>query len=187
MLTTPDLICLPAKMVISESAKVNNPVLNHCMKNLHQSSIPKEVLTETLNKLNEINSMLSPYLLTITKDEKKSLAKMGNKSLAFVTEAHQFSKQYPNLRPAFMTQEEFDTDMADATGLLPITSNVVKLLSQLDDTSVVAGSEAYNHALMFYNNTKLAAKNGVPGAQKVLNELKACYPRKRKRKKATEE
>ncbi len=157
------------------------------MKNLHQSSIPQEVLTEALNKLNEVNSMLSPYLLSISKEEKKGLAKMGNKSLAFVTEAHEYSKQYPNLRPAFTSQEDFDVDVADATGLLPITGNLEKLLSQVEDTSVVAGSEAYNHALMFYNNTKLAAKNGVAGAQTVLNDLSNRFPRRRKRAESVEE
>ncbi|MCW3789373.1 hypothetical protein [Plebeiibacterium sediminum] len=157
------------------------------MKNLHQSSIPQEVLTEALNKLNEVNSILSPYLLTVTKDDRRGLAKMGNKSLAFVTEANEYSKQNPNLRPAFTSQEDFDIDVADATGLLPVSGILEKLLSQVEDTSLVAGSEALNHALLFYNNTKLAAKNGVAGAQEITNSLSTRFTRRKRKNETSEE
>ncbi len=157
------------------------------MKNLHQSSIPQDVLTETLNKLNEVSNILSPYLLTVSKDERKGLAKMGDKSLAFVTEANQFSKQNPILRPAFSSQEDFDIDVADATGLLPVSALLEKLLNQVDDTALIAGSEALNHALMFYNNTKLAAKNGIAGAQEITNTLGTRFTRRKRKTEATEE
>ncbi len=156
------------------------------MKNLHQTSIPQEALTEALNKLNEVSSILSPYLLTVSKDEKKGLAKMGDKSLAFVTEAYEYSKQFPNLRPAFSSQEDFNIDVADATGLLPVASLLEKILSQVDDTALIAGSEALNHALMFYNNTKLAAKNGIAGAQEITDTLGARFARRKRKTEVTE-
>jgi hypothetical protein len=41
---------------------------------------------------------------------------------------------------------------------------------------MVAGSEAYQAALMFYNVVKTAAAQDIPGAKEVYNDLKARFP-----------
>ncbi|WP_066630467.1 hypothetical protein [Labilibacter marinus] len=151
------------------------------MKNNHEISIPKEILDEALNKLKEVNDSLAPYLSTLTNDERRSLPKMGDKTLSFVTKSYEFSNQHPELRPSFTTQEDFTIDVADATGLLPVTDILSKLISQVEDTAMLSGSEAYNHSLLFYNNAKMAAKNSVPGAKEIYNELKNRFPSRRRK------
>ena len=42
---------------------------------------------------------------------------------------------------------------------------------------MVAGSEAYQAALMFYNAVKAAAAQDIPGAKEVYADLKARFPR----------
>ncbi len=151
------------------------------MKNDHDTSIPEEILNEALAKLKEVNESLAPYLTTLTNDERRSLPKMGDKTLSFVTKSHEFSNQHPELRPSFSTQEDFTIDVADATGLLPVTDILNKLISQVEDTAMLSGSEAYNHSLLFYNNAKIAAKNSVPGAKEVYNELKTRFSSRRRK------
>lgn len=156
------------------------------MKNNHSTSIPNEVLNEVVSKLKEVNTLLETHLFTLTKEERQTLPKMGEKTLAFVTKAHDYSQQHPELRPSFSTQEDFDIDVADATNLLPAESLLTKLASQINDTSMLAGSEAYTQALLFYNNAKLAAKNSVPGAKEIYDDLRSRFPGRPKKKEVVE-
>jgi len=39
-----------------------------------------------------------------------------------------------------------------------------QLCNNLDDTEMVAGSEAYVNSLLYYNNVKEAGRNGIPGS-----------------------
>jgi hypothetical protein len=41
---------------------------------------------------------------------------------------------------------------------------------------MVAGSEAYQTALLFYNSVKTAAAQDIPGAKEIYEELKARFP-----------
>jgi hypothetical protein len=116
-------------------------------------------------------------MTTLTKDDRRNMLKMGGKSLSFVTNAHDFSKEHPEFLPSFIKQDEFEIDVIDATQLLPLENNLTTLASQINDTAMLAGSEAYNNALLFYNNVKLAAKNNVPGAKEIFDELKIHFPR----------
>ena len=146
------------------------------MKNDHSLQIPNDTLEEVLVKLKEVNDTLKPYLTTLTKDQRRTIPKMGDKTLTFVVNSNDYSRQHPELRPSFTSQEDYDIDVADATGLLPVKDILSQLLSQVDDTTMLAGSEAYNHSLLFYNNTKMAAKNNVPGAKEIYDDLKARFP-----------
>jgi hypothetical protein len=53
----------------------------------------------------------------------------------------------------------------------------MQLKENIDDTELIAGSEAYQEALMFYNNVKLSAGQDVPGAKAVYEELKKRFHR----------
>ncbi|MBK3517040.1 hypothetical protein [Carboxylicivirga marina] len=156
------------------------------MKNMHDESIPKDVIDQVKVKVEEIQTLMSPFFITLTTEQRQKMLKMGEKALSFVTNANSLSKEHPELIPSFITQEDFDIDVADATELLPLENNLLTLASQVNDTAMIAGSEAYNNALLFYNNVKLGAKNNVPGAKEVYDELKTHFPR-RKRKVETEE
>jgi hypothetical protein len=41
---------------------------------------------------------------------------------------------------------------------------------------MIAGSEAYQAALMFYKSVKMAAAQDIPGAKAVYEELKTRFP-----------
>jgi hypothetical protein len=47
----------------------------------------------------------------------------------------------------------------------------------LNDTMLVAGSEAYCAALAFYSSVKFASRMNQPGAEVISNELKRQFPR----------
>jgi hypothetical protein len=41
---------------------------------------------------------------------------------------------------------------------------------------MVAGSEAYQSSLIFYNSVKMAARQDIPGAKAIYEELKKRFP-----------
>lgn len=144
--------------------------------NLHSSQIPQEIIDQAQTKLNEVNEILKPYLITLTNEQRMTLPKMGEKSLSFVTDANNYSVKNPELLPAFVSREEFDIDLADASNLKRLQLTSDQLATSINDTMLTAGSEAYTAALAFYNNVKLGAKQNVSGAKDIFNALKSRFP-----------
>lgn len=151
---------------------------------MHEESIPKDVIDQVKVKIEEIKTLMAPYFITLTSDQRQRILKMGEKALGFVVNANNLCKEHPELKPSFIAQEDFDIDVTNATKLLPLENNLEVLASLFNDTAMVAGSEAYNNALLFYNNVKLGAKNNVPGAKEVYDELKTHFPRRKRKTEA---
>jgi hypothetical protein len=70
----------------------------------------------------------------------------------------------------------FDIDFADAHNLWSLFLLTQQLHENVDDTTMVAGSEAYQAALVFYNSVKMAARQDISGAKAVYEELKKRFP-----------
>jgi GrpB-like predicted nucleotidyltransferase (UPF0157 family) len=78
--------------------------------------------------------------------------------------------------PSYLNVAAFDTDMADTLGLRVINTTARQLADNINDTIMVAGNEAYQAALVFYNAVKAAAAQDIPGAKEVYDDLKARFP-----------
>jgi hypothetical protein len=149
--------------------------------NLHVQQVPVEVLAQAKSLVEQLTALLSPYMVSLSSTDRQTIPKMGEKTLSFVTKAQEFAGQYPGLMPTFVNKADFDSDVADATNLIGLKSQIDQVASLVDDTVMVAGSEAYIAALAFYNNVKLAAKQNVPGAKVINDDLAARFiykPRK---------
>jgi hypothetical protein len=147
------------------------------MEDKHVISIPPNVLAQAQANIDAANAALAPYLLPLTPEERHDLAKMGDKTLSFVEKAQDYAHKYPQFCPSYLDVAAFDTDMTDATGLRTVHISAKQLSDNIDDTVMVAGSEAYQSALTFYNAVKSAAVQDIPGAKEVYNDLKARFPR----------
>ena len=146
------------------------------MNNIHNQSIPQEVLDQAISRINEAAAILKPYTLSLTPDERKNILKMGDKSSAFVEKALEYTKTNPEFIPAFMTSADLEIDLADSKNLVGPVSLVTQLLYSLDDTMMVAGSEAYYAALYYYKSVQQAATMNIPGAKAIYEELKKRFP-----------
>jgi hypothetical protein len=144
--------------------------------NKHLQAIPSTVLTAALGKIEEAWAMLGPYMLSLTAAERREMLKMGEKTLSFVEKAFDFARQNPQFVPSYLDMDAFGADFADAHSLWTIINSVRQTQEALDDTQMVAGSEAYQAALKFYNAVKLLAAQGVPGAKAIYEELKKRFP-----------
>jgi hypothetical protein len=157
------------------------------MENRHLVAIPEAVLKEILMKINDAKELLLPYVNPLTPDERHNMLKMGEKSLSFVEKSHEFAQQNPTLVPPYLNMNEFSIDFADAHGLWSVQNAARQLCEGIDDTSMVAGSEAMQAALVFYNSVKVAAAGDVSGAKAIYEELKKRFPGNKHRKPVTEE
>lgn len=152
------------------------------MNNTHNQSIPQTELDEIKLSINRALTLLKPYALTLTPTERAEMAKLGDKTLAFVDKTNAYSQANPLLCPPYFSQAELAIDFADYQSLRPLAVLVEQVLHSIEDTMMVAGSEAYVASLSFYNSTKDAAKRDIPGAKAVYDDLKARFPQKRAKK-----
>jgi hypothetical protein len=144
--------------------------------NKHIQAIPQDILTQAQTKINEVKTLLAPYIVALTPSERHELPKMGEKTISFVEKAYDFAQQNPNLVPPYLDMTAFGTDFEDAHGLWTLVNSIRQIEENASDTEMTAGSEAYQAALVFYKSVKMAAAQDIPGAKAVYEELKTRFP-----------
>jgi hypothetical protein len=135
------------------------------------------VLEDAQTKVEAVITALLTYVTPLTPEERQTIPKMADKTIAFGGKAYDFAVANPSLRPSFLNMTNFQADIKDSTNLRTLANSVRQLFDMISDTEKVAGSEAYLAALGFYNNVKLLASQNVPGAQTVYSELKERFYR----------
>jgi hypothetical protein len=157
------------------------------MDNKHSVVIPADVVAQVKNLLQQANSILLPYAVSLTPLERRTIAKMGEKTLSFVEKAHESAVENPKFVPPFLDMAAFNTDFTDAHNLWSLLLVSQQLHENVDDTTMVAGSEAYQAALVFYNSVKMATRQDVPGAKAIYEELKKRFPGPKPKKAGNDE
>jgi hypothetical protein len=150
-------------------------------KNQLSISIPDETVAAVLKNLQECKNLLHPYLLALTSEERQSILKMGDKTVATVLKTRDYVVTNPQFIPHYMDAEEFVADANVVSQLSPITNLALQLSRNVEDTMMVAGSEAFQEALIYYGQIKEAASKGVPSAAPIYDDLKQRFVKKAKR------
>lgn len=148
-------------------------------ENLVSLSISAADLKEIQVAIETLKIKLLPHLLALTIDEKMHLAKMKDKTIAFVTKAYEHGMQNPKLVPNYVDFTELKKDLDAVELLRQLLYPLEEIAQNTEDTMTVAGSEAYTAALAFYDSVKVAAKAGVPGAMTIVNDLKVRFDYRR--------
>jgi hypothetical protein len=138
-----------------------------------------------LQQLAQVKQQLNPLLLfNLGPDDKQGLLKMGDKSAAFVAKALDYAVKNPGLVPPYVSVEEAVRDHTLCAQLTEIYREMTVLQQALEDTIMIAGSEAYDAALQFHASVKAASRSNTPGSQAVYDDLAQRFPG-RPRKTAT--
>ncbi len=131
----------------------------------------------------DLKTALNAVLIfNLTPDDRSGMLKMGDKTLAFVSKSINYAQQNPTLVPAYFDLVEAQKDYKLTTDLYLVYQQVSSLLRSIEDSNMIAGSEAYEAALVFYNSVKGASRSNVPGAQAIYDDLKQRFPSKREAK-----
>ena len=154
------------------------------MNNIHNQSIPQEILDQAKAKIEEAIGLVKPYSVILTEDQRASVIKVGDRKFTCVTKTFAYTKTNPEFIPSFLNVSDFETDMKDADGHPDIVTLTNQLYNYFDDTKLAARSEAYSAALYYYGNVQQAASVNLPGAKAIYDDLKQYFA---KASKASEE
>ncbi|MBE9112268.1 hypothetical protein IQ273_22980 [Nodosilinea sp. LEGE 07298] len=106
------------------------------------------------------------------------MTKMGLKSQTFTTRALDMAAQHIDMMPRHLDVEEACRDLALFEALNPILQAVNHFKELLEDTQMLAGSEAYAAARLAYNSAKVTGKNR--GLDDVMEDLSQQFRKSRR-------
>jgi len=144
-------------------------------ENLVSIVIPSEVVQTVLTATQTITTALKDYLKALTPEERRTILKMGDRTLAFVAKVIEFADANPNFVPPYLNLPELKNDFAAYESLHKMHTPLEQEVSKLSDTLLSCGNDCYKASLLFYNSVKTAAKNDVPGAKSLYDELKKRF------------
>jgi hypothetical protein len=136
---------------------------------------------EIIEALNVLKKKL-PMLVELAQGEARELPMMGDKSYAFVVQALEFAKQYPEFA-ALIDVAEFEKDVNAVSLLREFYIPLAQLTKKVHDTMSLAGSEAYVAGLTYYGSSKEGLKRKLPNAVLITEELGKRFPGRTKTKK----
>jgi hypothetical protein len=152
-------------------------------ENLISTEIPAQNMADILNQLTAVNNSLAGILIfNLTGQDRKELYKLGDKSQAFVEKSLEYASTNPTLVPTYLDLPEGRKDLKLFQDLSTILKQVSTLQRAVEDTMMVAGSEAYDAALVFYASVKGASRVNVPGSEAIFEDLQKRYIAKSKKK-----
>jgi hypothetical protein len=117
-----------------------------------------------------------PFLVGLTTDERKSLNSIDVNNKAFTEDAINAGINNPALIPSYLSVANMQNDLTLFTQLDEISGLATQLCERIEDTKMLAGSEAYTVALALYKSFGSAADAGVQGADSIVDQLKKRFP-----------
>jgi len=116
-----------------------------------------------------------PFLIKLSKDERKSLQKMDDGRKPFVQKGVEFAKGNKDLDPGSGLLEAAPNDVELYSFLATLENELRQLLEMVIDTKILAGSEAYDVGRFVYMKAKMNVAMDIPGSQAIVDELSKLY------------
>jgi hypothetical protein len=123
-----------------------------------------------------LKTELQGVIINLNVEERQSLPKIGDKTLAFDEKCKAYMAQRPELVPGFVVMAEVNKDRALVADLMPCLQELAPICEGLQDTISVAYTDIYTADLAFHANVRQAAKRGVSGADTIYDDLKERFP-----------
>ncbi|MEL7225531.1 MAG: hypothetical protein AAGL17_11895 [Cyanobacteria bacterium J06576_12] len=121
-----------------------------------------------------------PFLIHLSTQERRRFLKMGDKSLAFVTNSLLAAQSNPEILPGNFDVASLNRDYQLSRDLLEVQTVLRQLNEQVDDTLLAVGSEAMTNSLSIYDYVKTAAKR-EPGLKGLAEQLGERFKKIRRR------
>jgi len=144
-------------------------------KNLVSAALTAEDKTAIMGAVQTVAAKL-PFLISLTDDQRRGGMKLGDKTVGFVDKVMSYSQTNPTFVPAYLDLTEFTKDYQLTRDLMEILRVLRPLEQSIEDTTTESGVEALGAAMVFYNSVKGAAKQGVPGAKAIYDDLQKRFP-----------
>jgi hypothetical protein len=128
-----------------------------------------------------LKTKLQPYLIALTNEERRAIPKVNEKTFSFMDKSISYINSNPEFAPPYLNVPELTKDVTAAEVLNTIFKPLNQITTGLDDTTMLAGSEAYVAVLSYYNSVKEAAKRDIPNAKTIYEDLRQRFPSRLKR------
>jgi hypothetical protein len=125
--------------------------------NLISTAISQEKINEIIAAIDRINAQL-PTLVSLSNEEIASLPKVSFQNIDFIHEVLDFVDTYPDLVPSHIDVKEIRKDLRLIESLTKILKPMKSLVKKLEDSALLAGSEAYIPSLAIYNSVKAGSR-----------------------------
>ena len=133
-----------------------------------------EQITAVKTAIQTISTNL-PFLIGLTAAERTALPAIDVNNKAFAEDAIHAGANNASLIPSYVSVEDMQNDMLLFNQLEEIAGLIKQLLEKVEDTKLLAGSEAYVSALALYKLFGAASEAGVPGSDVIVSQLKARF------------
>ena len=154
------------------------------MQNRIDAALSAADKDQILQLIQQIKGLM-PFLVDLSADEIRELSKMGDRGLPFVRAAITAAEHDDNFLPRSFEVAEMRKDVDLLESLPPIMAAVSQLNELLNDTWLLAGSDAFAAGLEVY---AAAQRNGSGEAMtESLQNMGRRFERKKKPKTPDEE
>lgn len=116
-----------------------------------------------------------PFLLGLTTEERTSLPAIDVSNKAFTEDAISAGVNNASLLPSYIAPANMQTDLTLFTQLDELIALHNQVGERMQDTQLLAGSEAYVGALTLYKLFASAAEAGVAGSDSIYAQLKQRF------------
>lgn len=124
--------------------------------------------------IDAINTAIS-FSVSLTTDERRSLPKISVSNKAFTQDAIKAVANNANIFPAYLDAAQMSRDLELYEQLDELSIQLQQTLERIEDTRILAGSEAYVAALAAYKLLAAAASAGVQGSDTIYLQLKERF------------
>src|SRR3954468_12544027 len=131
-------------------------------------------ITAVKTALQTISTNL-PFLTGLTIEERTALPAINVTNKAFTEDAINAGVNNAALIPSYVSVPNMQNDLLLFSQLDEIIGVVKQLLEKLEDTQLLAGSEAYTSAFTLYKLFTSASEAGVAGSDAVVTQLKQRF------------
>ncbi|WP_339903577.1 hypothetical protein [uncultured Cyclobacterium sp.] len=144
-------------------------------KNAVSIQFPEADLRAVKEALATLKTILGPQLIALSPSERQTVPKMSDGTLPFVEKVMDYAQSDSQFLPPYVDLQELEKDWLAVKELMPLLRDLQQLESNLNDTLMMAGSEAYVGALSYYNSVKYGAKVNAADAKVIYEDLKQRF------------
>jgi len=114
---------------------------------------------------------------TLTEAERRRMNSVGIRRLGFTQVVFDLSENEnnQNFYPSHANVHVMRRVKEQLEALRSLNDNIAQLQRVVRDNFMVTGNAAYQIALAYYNNVRIAARSGVPGAQALFDKLRQFF------------
>jgi hypothetical protein len=146
------------------------------LENLISISFSPEDNAKINEYLSGLENIYKDKLIALMASQRQEYGRLGPFNTPWVRAVARNMDLKPDLIPGFIDKTEYDIDMKAFDALQPVLNRLEALRSGIDDTLILVGNDLYNNSLSYYRNLKLLARQNVPGAKPIFDELSLHFP-----------